>query len=110
MGKEFVYLPNNNILMEISKENKNKAVVLLNGEIIFEGDFIHYLKDRIENKIYVYKSINEHEDFIRNIKRKILNENKTFRVNYSQELLSLLYPEKPKKEEEIDLKSLGMVI
>lgn len=109
MKKDLVYLPKNSICIEISKEDSNKAVVLLNGENIFEAHFIHYLKDRIENKMYRYKSTNEHEDFIKEIKREILNQGKTFNVIYSQQILSLLYPEKP-KEEEIDLKSLGMVL
>lgn len=109
MNKNLVYLPKNIINIEISKEDPNQATVFLNGKEIFESHFIHYLKDRIENKMYRYKSINEHEDFIKEIKREILNQNKTFSLIYSQQILSLLYPEKI-KEEEIDFASLGMVI
>ena len=109
MKKELVYLPKNNIYIEVSEKDSNQAVVFLNGENIFESHFIHYLKDRIENKMYRYKSTNEHEDFIKDIKREILNQGKTFNVIYSQQILSLLYPEKP-KEEEIDFASLGMIM
>jgi hypothetical protein len=109
MKKELVYLPKNNIYIEVSEKDSNQAVVFLNGENIFESHFIHYLKDRIENKMYRYKSTNEHEDFIKGIKREILNQGKTFNVIYSQQILSLLYPEKP-KEEEIDFASLGMIM
>lgn len=109
MKKELMYLPKNNIYIEVSEKDSNQAVVFLNGESIFESHFIHYLRDRIENKMYRYKSTNEHEDFIKDIKREILNQGKTFNVIYSQKILSLLYPEKP-KEEEIDFASLGMIM
>lgn len=98
MKKDLVYLPKNSICIEISKEDLNKAVVLLNGENIFEAHFIHYLKDRIENKMYRYKSINEHEDFIKEIKREILNQNKTFNVIILKKFYHYYIQKKQKKK------------
>lgn len=103
------YLAENKIIIDISETDKDAAVVVLNGEKIFESPFIHYLQDRVSNDMYRYKNINAHEDFISNIKKEILNEHKTFVVIFSKNIMNLLYPEK-KKETPIDISSFGMVL
>lgn len=99
MLEELEYLNQNNIIIDVSKENSNNAVVLLNGIIIFNSIFIHHLNGKLENKVYRYKSINEHEDLIKKIKKEILKQKKTFKVFYSYNIISILYPEKEEVKE-----------
>lgn len=95
---KFVYIHDNVIRMELSPDNKNNAVVVLNGEVILDKQCVHFLKSSMDNSLYCYRNINEHEEFLIGLKKEIVREGKTFTLTYSNELMDVLYPKKKEPE------------
>jgi len=95
---KFVYIHDNVIRMELSPDNKNNAVVVLNGEVILDKQCVHFLKSSMDNSLYCYRNINEHEEFLVGLKKEIVREGKTFTLTYSNELMDVLYPKKKEPE------------
>lgn len=104
---KFVYIHDNVIRMELSPDNKNNAIVVLNGEVILDKQCVHFLKSSLDNTIYCYRSINEHEEFMVELKKEIVRESKTFTLTYSNELMDVLYP---KKKEKVPTFEFDMVV
>lgn len=98
MMTKFVYIHENVIRMELSPDNKNNAVVVLNGEVILDKQCVHFLKSSMDNSLYCYRNINEHEEFLVGLKKEIVREGKTFALTYSNELMDVLYPKKKEPE------------